>query len=286
MITKPTTKEIIRSAVDLPSVEKANPVGIQALLKRPDIQLRLSDMLKENASYFAQSLITIVNTNPHLRKCEPNSIMACAFQAAMYKLPLAPQLGYIYFVPFKKGDIYVATLIVGYKGYFQLALRSNTVKFLNMGEVYEGEIPVFNRLSGNLVGIEGKPTNDKITDYFIYYESIGGFVKSIIKSKEELMAHGKKYSPAYSNSYGLWKTDPDVMFRKTLARKLASYMVFSLEDTQIMASIMKNDEKIPVLNGNNDVEFEMIDETTVEPIEEVIDFGLNKSTETELVVVK
>ena len=87
-------------------------------------QQQLKNVLKENAGTFAASLMELVTGDDKLLACEPKLLMAEAMKAASLKLPLNKQLGYAYIVPYGK----TSTMIIGYKGLYQLAIRSGLYK--------------------------------------------------------------------------------------------------------------------------------------------------------------
>ena len=73
--------------------------------------------------------------SPALLTCTPESIFSAALRAASVKLSCDPSLGHAYLVPFKRNGVAQAELIIGYKGLYQIALRSNTYKTVNISVI-------------------------------------------------------------------------------------------------------------------------------------------------------
>ena len=86
---------------------------------------------------------------------EPNSIVAAALTAATLNLPLNNNLGYAYIIPFKEKQsngthLTKAQFQIGYKGFYQLAMRSGQFKTIHATDVREGEIESRDRLTGEM----------------------------------------------------------------------------------------------------------------------------------------
>ena len=69
--------------------------------------------------------MSAVNANPTLKECDNASILSGALLGESLNLSPSPQMGAYYLVPFAdKNRGKVATFQIGWKGYYQLALRS------------------------------------------------------------------------------------------------------------------------------------------------------------------
>ena len=84
-------------------------------------------------------------------------------------LSVDPNLGQAYLVPFKNK----ATLIVGYKGLYDMAIRTGKYRYINVDKLYEGETIEINRLTG-FAKLGGGKTGDKINGYFGAFEMMTG----------------------------------------------------------------------------------------------------------------
>lgn len=153
-------------------------------------QQQLKSALGANAGSFATSIMEVVTNDNNLLRCNPRALMQEAMKAASLKLPVNKQLGYAYLVPYGN----VPTLIIGYKGYIQLAIRTGQYQAINAGIIYEGELRCVNKLSG-LIDIDGERTSDKVVGYFAYFELNNGFKKSLFVSLEGMAKYAIRYAP-------------------------------------------------------------------------------------------
>lgn len=222
---------------------------LKALLQDQSVKNRFNELLGKKASGFISSLLNVVNSNPQLQAADPHSVLSAAAIAAALDLPIDPNLGFAYIVPYnvRQGDTYMlkAQFQLGYKGYIQLAMRTGAYKTINACEVYEGEIKSFNRFTGEIEF--GEKQSDKIVGYIAYFKLLNGFEKYLYMSVEEIEKHAKRYSKNYDNKNSLWKQDFHTMALKTVIKRLLSkYGILSIEmQTSLLAdqAVVKQDEK-------------------------------------------
>lgn len=226
----------------------------------------------DRAKRFVASITSAVAVNPGLQECEAGTILAGALLGESLGLPPAPQLGYFYLVPFKQKEkrdrvtkeiispaCVNAAFVLGYKGYIQLALRSGLYKKLNVIEIKQGEFvkwdPMIENLSYRVIDDFNVRENTPTVGYFAMFELLNGFCKAIYWSKEKMLAHADRYSPAFSASAyaklmageipeqdrwkysSFWYTQFDDMAKKTMIRQLLStYGPMSAELQQAFVS--------------------------------------------------
>ena len=245
--------------------QKATKESFSMYITKDAIAKKVNSMVGgENAQRFITSIISAVSTNPQLAECSHPTILSAALLGESLKLSPSPQLGQYYMVPFKKKARYdkagnliepessVATFVLGYKGYIQLAIRSGYYKKINVISIKEGELinydPLNEELNVKLIEDdeirESKPT----IGYYAMFQYNNGFVKSIYWSKKKMLAHADKYSAAFNaNDLALleqgkvaekdmwkyssfWYKDFDGMAHKTLLRQLISkWGIMSIE---------------------------------------------------------
>ena len=236
---------------------------VKGLLCNVDYKKRFEEILGKKAQGFLSSVIN-VSSSPTLKDCEPTSIVSAAVVAATLDLPIDPNLGFAYIVPYntKKGNekIKVAQFQMGYKGFIQLAQRSGQYKTINATEVFENEIKRVNRLTGEIEFNEDAEPSTKVVGYVGYFRLINGFEKALYMTREQLEAHGKKYSQSYKSKMdwvvksSLWTTDFDSMATKTVIKLLISkYGPLSIEMQKAVAAdqaFVKED----VLKANSEID--------------------------------
>ena len=228
---------------------------------------QLKSVMKENAGTFAASLLELVTSDEKLLACNPKLLMAEAMKAASLKLPLNKQLGYAYLVPYKD----TPTMIIGYKGLYQLAIRSGLYKTINADIVYEGEYQGYDKISGE-IHIDGEKTSNKIVGYFAFFEFTNGFRKMLYMSLEDMCQYARKYSATLrnckmsneqladmaqkqsesgpGNSVGWYGNFNDMATKTVLRRLLSKYGYLSIE----MQNAMSVDD-IPTAETQRDQEF-------------------------------
>ncbi len=158
---------------------------------------------KKRALNFVASISSAVSVNAALQECDAGSIISAALLGESLGLSPSPTLGHFYMVPFKdKNKGLVATFILGYKGYIQLAIRSGFYRKLNVVAIKEGELKYFDPLNEEIKVeyISDDRTREvaKTIGYYAMFEYTNGFRKAIYWTKEKMEAHADKYSPAFS----------------------------------------------------------------------------------------
>lgn len=172
----------------------------------------IADQRKRDA--FVTAIISAVSNNPALQECTAPSIISAALQGVAMGLAPSPQLGQFYMVPFKqkeKKDKYgniiqpecmIAVFVPGYRAYIQLAFRSGQYLDLDARPVVDGEYKGLDRMTGRPV-FEWMEDDEKrqtlpVVGYMAYFELINGARKVLYWSKEKMMNHANRYSPAFS----------------------------------------------------------------------------------------
>lgn len=180
----------------------------------------IQQVLKDKTPQFVASVASLVANNEKLKACDNGSILRACLVAASLDLPINPNLGFAYVIPYKDQ----AQFQMGYKGFVQLAMRSGQFKTLNVQEVKEGEIAEHNFLTGEIKfeWLEIDREKAKTIGYVAYMKLVNGFEKIFYMTKEQLTAHGVKFSKTFKQGFGLWKDDFDSMAKKTMIKLLLS----------------------------------------------------------------
>lgn len=225
--------------------------SVKSILANVNYKKRFEEILGKKAAGFMSSIINISNS-PGLKECEPMSIVSSAVVAATLDLPIDPNLGFAYIVPYQdKNKGKIAQFQMGYKGFIQLAMRSGQYKTINATEIYEGEIKKVNRLTGEIELSEEPVESTKVVGYVAYFQLVNGFEKALFMETEQIEKHGKKYSQSYKSNKdwvvkaSLWTTNFETMAIKTVLKLLLSkYGILSIEMQKALGAdqaIIKND---------------------------------------------
>ena len=197
-------------ATKQPSQKALAVKKFQAVINNSYYQSLLQNTMKENKGAFTTSLMELFTSDPQLMQCDPNALMSEAVKAAGLRLPINKQLGQAYIVVFNNKDkasgkiIPTPTLIIGTKGYINLALRTNKYININKGTVYEGEFIGFDKVTGSL-DISGEKISDVPVGYFAYIKQKSGFEKIMYMTIDEVCKFAKTYAPTVKFSKITWQ---------------------------------------------------------------------------------
>ena len=263
-----------------PSQKALAVKNFQAVMNNSYYQTLLQNTLKENKGTFTTSLMELATSDESLLQCNPNALMAEALKAASLHLPLNKQLGQCYILPFKNHGVMTPTLVVGTKGYLQLAMRTGKYETINSDVVYEGELKGYDKVTGNL-DLSGIRTSNVPIGYFAYMKMKNGFSKLLYMSLDEVCLYAKQYSPTVkfndkltpdglkqlalnqaakgvSDGVG-WKSNFESMALKTVLRRLLSkWGELSIENNDIL-----NIDEAPSTEQQRDEEFSEAKEVIV-----------------------
>lgn len=186
------------------------------------------------AAQLVRDALTCLRQTPDLAKCTPSTVLGALMSCA--QLGLRPGvLGHAWVLPFYDGRSrsHKAQLVVGYKGYVDLAYRNPQVSSVIARTVYEGDtFDVDYGLEDRLVhkpslsGERSKP----IAHYAIFKTASGGRAFWVM-TEDEMQAWKKRYAPKDRSNkiVGPWVSDYEAMARKTCLLRLASWMPKSTE---------------------------------------------------------
>jgi len=226
------------------------------LIKTPQnkiVQFAKSDTIKtrfnevfnnlSKTNSFLTSLINIVNNSKSLQNCDYETVFGAALVAASLDLPVNPTLGFAYLLPYGSK----CQLILGYKAYIQLAIRSGHYKSIHCSSVYEDELDYYNYLTGEIKFTDQETWNqrnneedDKIVGYYSCFKLLNAFEKQFYMTINKVQKHAVKYSKSYTStsSTNIWKSDFNSMALKTVVRQLLrKWGILSIE----MQTALKSD---------------------------------------------
>ena len=188
------------------------------------VRKKFAEVLGTKTAAFCTTVVQIASQSEQLSKCDPSSIMQSAMVAATLDLPVNPNLGFAYILPYGNK----AQFQLGYKGLIQLATRSGQFKYISCTEIYDGQIVSENPLTGYVFDFSKK--SDKVIGYAAYFQLINGYEKTLYMSVDDVTAHGKKYSQTFKKGFGMWADDFSNMAKKTVLKQLLSkYAPLSVE---------------------------------------------------------
>lgn len=197
-----------------------------ALISKEGFQKRFDELLGARAPQFISSMVTMINDDPYMMEVfrdNPISIIKAGLRAAAYDLPIDPALGQAYIVPFRNKGKMEATFIIGYKGLYQLAVRTGVYKKINVVDVRDGELLNYDRLTEEAefrwMDDEEERQKTPIAGYCAYFELTNGMRKCIYRTTQQINCHEKKFRKGNYQSKG-WRDNWEAMASKTVLREL------------------------------------------------------------------
>lgn len=206
--------------------------GISQFFNSDAVKGKFTEILGKKGVGFISSVLTVVNSSKALKDADQTSIYTAAMIAASLDLPINPNLGFAYIVPYNESfkdergnwqKRQVAQFQMGYKGFIQLAQRSGQYALINSSDVREGELINFNRMTGEMDFEFIQNTTERLSKAVVgfvsYFKLNNGFEHTLYMTAEEMLAHGKEYSQTFKSSgKGLWKDKFDAMALKTVTK--------------------------------------------------------------------
>ena len=287
-----------RPVYDVPVTQRDDSSSLKRFnraLMDTEMQNYLTTVLGSRKEQFVNNLLAVVGNDLKLQSCTPKSLIYAATKATALGLPLDPNLGFAYIIPYNntkkvketqliknpKGGEPVERVVevsiqakeaqfqIGWKGFVQLAQRTGQFEFINAGPVYDGELLGGEKKSGE-PNLDGRAKeNAPIIGYFAYFKLLNGFQKTLYMPIEEVKKHASKYSQTYGSRFdsvrnsSKWTTDFEAMATKTVIKLLLSKFAPLSTDVQSVVQLkdaIRSDQGVIDEQGNPDY----VDGTTEE----------------------
>ena len=247
------------------------------MIVHPNTDAYLTSVLAERKGEFINNLTAVVTNDAKLQACEPVTLMYAALKATALRLPLDPNLGQAYIIPYKNNREHKteAQFQIGWKGFIQLAIRSGQFQAINATDIREGELKGYDLMTGE-VQVQAVPDreNKPVIGYLAYFKLTNGFAKSLYMTAEEIEQHATRYSQSYRGKYkdsSLWATDKDAMAKKTvlklLLNRFAPLSVDMQRAVQADQSVLHGDGKLDYVDNTRDQLAEVAQAAMAEDVE-------------------
>ena len=171
---------------------------------------------------FTRITLSALSTNAKLAETTPQSFLGAMMTAAQLGLEPNTPLGQAYLIPYRNHGVLECQFQLGYKGLIDLAYRSGEVSTIQAHVVYENdEFEYELGLEPKLRHVPAKSDRgDPVFFYAVFRTKDGGYGFDVM-SVDDVRAHAKKYSRAYSN--GPWQTNFEEMAKKTVLKRVLKY---------------------------------------------------------------
>ena len=232
------------------AVEKAEdrtPSGptLRDQIRSMEAQFALAMPKGMEAAQLVRDALTALQQTPKLAECPPMSVLGALMTCA--QLGLRPGvLGHAWVLPYwnKQDRCYNAQLVIGYKGYIDLAYRSGQISTVIARTVYEGDtFDVEYGLDDKLVHKPApKGARSNPVGHYAIVKLANGGQSFWYMTEDEMQAWRTRYAPKNKggNIVGPWNSDYEAMARKTCLLRLANWMPKSTE----MATAMEVDNGV------------------------------------------
>lgn len=211
-------------------------ITVKEYARSKEIVTRFAQIVGQSAAnaYIAGVLLQVAE-RPELQACSPQSVIGAALRAATMRLWVDPSLGQAYIVPFKNK----ATLIIGYRGLIEMAMRTNVYRHINAIDVDDG-MQVDEDVVKGVHEVKRIAPGKKVVGYLAYLKMTNGYERSLYMSREEVERHAKKYSKSYGKPDSPWTTEFDKMARKTVLKQLLKFGTLD----PVAARYLDSDEEV------------------------------------------
>ena len=185
-----------------------------------------------------------MRTTPQLAECDPMSLLGALMQCAALGLEPNTQLGHAYLIPFKNNrkGITEVQLIIGYKGFMDLARRTGDIRNIHADVVYsDDELWSYEYGTDRHLRHKPGPRKGQKTHAYCYIALPDGDAFVVIpwevveRTRED--SQGWKTAVRFGKTADSpWKKHEDAMARKTAVRALANggEMPLSIEFMEAM----------------------------------------------------
>lgn len=210
------------------------------LVASPEIVAQISRALPKHVTpdRMARIVLTALRGTPKLAECTPDSFLGCVLQTAQLGLEPNTPLGHAYLIPRtnRKQGITQCTLILGYQGMLELAMRSGRVSSLYAHTVHNGDDfhfafgldPMLHHVPSGSADRE----SERITHAYAVARIKGADPVFVVLSRAQIDARRLRSA---SGSDGPWATDYESMALKTAVRALWKWLPKSPEMNRVQA---------------------------------------------------
>lgn len=215
--------------------DEPKPNSVLRYLSSPETKLEIMRALPEHLApdRMLRVALTALRTTAHLAECDTPSFAGCLLQAAQLGLEVNTQLGHCYLIPRRNGDTYTCTMMLGYQGMIELALRSGKVTSIKTivvraGDTFEYEDGLKPVLRFKQSGAAERETKAITHVVGIAYIKNGDPIFEVL-SRAQIDARMQRSDSFKGGRNSPWKTDYEAMARKTAVRALFKWIPKSPE---------------------------------------------------------
>lgn len=241
----------------------------RSILENPNMlrQLSLAAPQHLRADRIVRLAMTTLQNQPDLLNCTWQSVVGCVMTCTQLGLEIEATQGQAYMVPFKdnRSGTSIATLIPGYRGLMNLALRTGQIVSIEARVVRQcdefeflDEPPMLRHKRD----LDVDPDDFAMTHVYAVavHNDSGNYRQYEVLSRAQVLAIKKR---SRASKKGPWVTDEPEMWRKSAVRRLCKYLPQSPELSSAVTLDEQADSGIP---------------QTLAAIDEIVDGGSDHET--------
>jgi recombination protein RecT len=189
--------------------------------------------------WFLGEVRVMVARTPGLLECDKVSVFNALTTCAQLGLSPSGRLGSAWLIPFKSN----CTLVIGYKGYLDLAYRSGDVLGVRAQVVYENDDFIYR--DGLQPVLEHTPSEDAnpgpMRAVYAVVTMRGGHKEATVMWAREIQTIRARSAGARKQG-GPWDTDPAEMAKKTVVRRALKMAPLSPDKAALLARAQEVDD--------------------------------------------
>lgn len=224
---------------------RPEPQTLKALLTRENVQRQFALALPKHLSTerFTRIAITALTRTPKLQDCTPESFMKCLLDLSA--MGLEPDGRNAHLIPFRNNQAQTTecTLIIDYKGYIDLVMRTGEVSCIHADKVCENDVFIVDCGEVKSHVIDYKRDRGEVYAYYCIIRKKDGTAKTEVMTLLEALeirdkSQGYKAAIQYKKDHP-WISHQDEMGKKTVFKRAQKWVRLSSE---IQSIIQKEDE--------------------------------------------
>ncbi len=245
---KVAEKALVAAENSKKTTEKKAKETIYTMIERQKQGFEMALPSNFRPERFTRLAITSIKNKPELQTCEPYSILGALMLAAQLGLEPNTPLHEASLIPYKGK----ATFQIEYRGLMKLVFNTDLVDSFDFDKICENDTFIY--VKGDEPKFSHTPNlkngRGEVYAYYAIAYLKSGKVAVSVMTKDEIILHSEKYSPAYNRKEnrfsGPWEDAFDSMAYKTVIKQLCDKKLLKRSETEVinLAKAINMDESV------------------------------------------
>lgn len=252
------TQSAVASAIQRTSKAPATLSGMKSqdignLLEKFKYQIQNALPKHLTPERVIQMAVTLATRNPDLQECTQQSFLGAVLQASILGFQPVQSLGECYFVPYYNKNIgkKEVQFQIGYKGWINLARRSNQILSIEAEVVYKQDFfevkkGLYSELN-HVPNLDHDYSDEDITFVYAVAKYKDGGYNFVVMSKRQIEKLRLRNPQQKEFPSGAWKTDYGKMAMAKVLKQLSSLLPTATE----YQTMQVTDEKVLQIDNFN-----------------------------------